>query len=211
MSSPSTGSSTERDSPESHTRTDWLPVAWQYTGDATPTPFDESIRSQMQQGFNHVELTLDVFQNAFNEHRKTIEEPLGLMEAYYHQFVRFRGETTNSLEAIRADARNDRDESRAFRNESRAEQRRAKRRVIRLREKMTSLTTDVAGISSQVGAVEARMGTVEVKLSTMETKMETIVDTMERRMGTMETRMDRMETKTDANFSKLFLLLADKL
>lgn len=68
----------------------WLSSNWEYTGDAAPTPYDASVRRQIQQGFNHMELSFDAFQEAFNDHKRTIDKPLSCIERHYDEFVAFK-------------------------------------------------------------------------------------------------------------------------
>ncbi|KAL0632770.1 hypothetical protein Q9L58_008358 [Maublancomyces gigas] len=151
---------------------------------------DESIRRQIQKAFNHLELSFDVFQNAFDEHRAEIEGQLALIPQYYSNLLAAQFETKRDIESLRDDTRRNHDDFRVFRNKARDEKRKAKRPVIRLRESM-----------------ETRMDLLETGMDSLGTRM----DSLEARMSNIENSLSTMEQKNDDNFAKLFAKLDSKM
>lgn len=137
----------------------------------------------MQQGFNHVELSLEAFQHAFNQHRATIESSLNLIPRYYDQFVDFRTDTERNVESGRADVRRNHGEFRIFRNAARAEEKMAEQRITRLKR----------GMESRMDSLVGRM------------------KTLEGRMAEVENTLGIMKRENDDNFAKLFQVLSGKI
>lgn len=179
MSSPPPSSPTEPNTPG---QIDRLPIAWQYTGNAAATPYDESIRRQIQEGFNHFELAFDAFQLAFNSHRAEIETQLNLIPKCYSECLSANTARKRNFDSLRDNANQNHEEFRLFRAESRDGQKKSKKRIIRMRQQAV---TRLDALDEKIERIEERMENVESRIEHIDATLGTINENLVKLMSSL--------------------------